>query len=453
MARDVIHQCYKPNPKATDLVTALRSSCSGIGIEPRLPLCTLPSEDIPKLLIDTQLLKFIHRNAVSNASKYGKKGGVVATNIHYQVEHKQLTLEIVNEPGPGHIKLLEMGEGASRKVFEAGTRLHKGMKEIPEEVNSLSSGDGAWIMQRCAETMEGVCSISFEIDRTVFRLKCPVSPVMKNKDVNARTFSLPLNTFGVGIDDSWIQRKQLVRIFANAGVPESKTRVIGKTIEDLNSTYDLISQFLDEDPSAKGLILVDDNLDYVDEFEARIVRSGSKMMAHILDQMPTSKRDRILVLVRSANDSAADLELYSQRTHGFFPKTANRKEDVLDSIEKAWEGRFGTQQPARPARQQFQDSEQSSSFGLKECLLEVVSSVDKLLEGRSSQDIPWPTLWSALHSLKGDIMICDDPQLNMAAKSISDMRGPEMPHDFDQQWATIRTTVVEGIQAMGNVEL
>ncbi|KAL7564297.1 hypothetical protein ACA910_014358 [Epithemia clementina (nom. ined.)] len=448
MARDVIHECYEANPKKADLVDVLRSSCSGIGIEPRFPLRVAPSEDLPKLLIDTQLMRFIHRNAVSNASKYGKPGGTISTNIHYQIRDEMLTLEVVNEPGPGHNKLLDMGEKASKVVFEAGTRLHTDGQDIDDSTNSLSAGDGAWIMQKCAKTMGGICTISFEIDRTVFRLKCPVTPVVEEKAPDVATFHLPLNSWALGIDDSWIQRKQLVRILSNAGIDESRMRVIGKSLEELDSTVDLISEFLHEDPSSRGLILVDENLDYSDDCGSRVIRSGSKMMEQILQKIPSGNRDRILVLVRSANDSTDDVALYTKRTHGFFPKTATRKDDIFDSLEPAWKNRFG--QPRPSIKDVTRDSQLANISPLQDDLREVVSSVDQLLQGRSCKDVPWPHLWSALHSLKGDIMITDQPQLKKASDAIGDMRGPEAPEDCDERWAAIRESIMEGIACMGD---
>ena len=66
---------------------------------PLFPIRTTPRQ-LPAVDIDPQLLRHIHRNAVSNAAKYGKKGGVVTTEI--TVKEHWLTLRVINEPGEGH---------------------------------------------------------------------------------------------------------------------------------------------------------------------------------------------------------------------------------------------------------------------------------------------------------------------------------------------------------------
>ena len=47
-------------------------------INERFPLTTHPSP-LPVVDIDQRLLCLVHRNALSNACKYGRHGGVVAT--------------------------------------------------------------------------------------------------------------------------------------------------------------------------------------------------------------------------------------------------------------------------------------------------------------------------------------------------------------------------------------
>jgi hypothetical protein len=58
-------------------------------------------------------------------------------------------------------------------------------------------------------------------------------------------------------------------------------------------------------------------------FEAdseQVVLSGSVVLKEILHNLPPEDEARVLVLVRSANDSAKDVERYVERTHGFFPR-------------------------------------------------------------------------------------------------------------------------------------
>ena len=39
-----------------------------------------------------------------------------------------------------------------------------------------SSGDGAWVMRKCALTLGGECFIDFQPERTIFALRCPATP-------------------------------------------------------------------------------------------------------------------------------------------------------------------------------------------------------------------------------------------------------------------------------------
>ena len=141
------------------------------------------------MVLDPQLLHCIHRNAVSNACKYGAPNGEVVTRLKLRLlsreesllpanddgsedatDRYELTLEVANEPGPRHSKLTTMEQKAVRdKVFSQGSRLH------PELVSSVSSGDGGWIMRKCAKTLGGDCDIHFNTHGTVFTMSCPTS--------------------------------------------------------------------------------------------------------------------------------------------------------------------------------------------------------------------------------------------------------------------------------------
>ena len=447
MARDVIHECYKPQPKETDIVAVLRSQCGGAGMEERFPLRLAPCGDVPKLMLDSQLLRSIHRNAVSNACKYGKPGGVVTTNVHYHQKDHLLRMDVVNEPGPGHDTLLEMGSEAGSAVFESGTRLHNDAN-LDETDKSLSSGDGAWIMQKCAKNMGGTCSIDFEIDRTVLRFCCKVEPCLNEpKQWDKEPFTIPSETLAFGIDDSWIQRKILVRIFSNCGIADERMTVLGRTLEELDSAGQLLSECLDENPSTKCLILVDENLDYADDGGAhRIIRSGSKMIEKILNGLPQQERGRVLTLVRSANDSVDDVAMYTHRTDGFCPKTVTRKEDVLEVLAPVWESRFGAQRATTIKRSNQSPSENESVD--RDDLRQIVYGVDALLKDKPFQEVPWPNLWSSLHSLKGDIMIIDDPVMKWATAEIGSMRGSTAPEDFEERWSEIRKNIMDAIDRM-----
>lgn len=100
MARDVIHEVYQPRLERVD-VKGLLTSCSyGLGCNERFPLQL--SESLPYMSLDPQLLRYIHRNALSNACKYGKAGGRVMTVVEHHESKRMIEMKVINEPGSGH---------------------------------------------------------------------------------------------------------------------------------------------------------------------------------------------------------------------------------------------------------------------------------------------------------------------------------------------------------------
>ena len=107
MARDVVHESYLPKLERVDIFDAIRTSGLSFSsaTSERFPIKSEPSDMVP-LSMDPQLLRYIHRNAVSNACKYGKKGGIVATRLRYDSDKKELQMKVTNEPGDGHSKII-----------------------------------------------------------------------------------------------------------------------------------------------------------------------------------------------------------------------------------------------------------------------------------------------------------------------------------------------------------
>ena len=68
-------------------------------------------------------------------------------------------------------------------------------------------------------------------------------------------------------------------------------------------------------------------------------------MKQILDHMPKEHLSRLLVLMRSANDSAVDIALYTKRTHGYFPKAIMQRERTREILAPLWLQRFPEDAP------------------------------------------------------------------------------------------------------------
>lgn len=360
-------------------------------------------------------------------AQYGKKDGIVLTEVRYSTRTKELELDVINSPGPKNDELVAMGYAASEKVFAARTRLHDGDKD------EISSGDGAWIMQKCANTLGGKCQIQFQKQRTVFSFRCTVDvyqlPWQRNE-----AFEVPSNTWGLAIDDSSIQRRLMKRILASIGVHPSKLLVMGESPEEADVFGSKVAEILRENPSDYVFALVDENMDYK---EQRI--SGSSLMQNVLLGLSEEESSRALVLIRSANDSAEDVALYKSRVHGFFPKTTMTKERSREIAAPLWRERFG----------QTDEGEDGSNDGMSTVTNDMITKAELMGSLMRAQKFideevdvsEWTLIWSYLHSLLGDLRVADDfEDAVRAAELINSMRGGEdgnIPKEFKQKWEEI----------------
>lgn len=350
MAREIVHESYKPKLERVLLKNVLGggSKLKDAEQRQRFPLHICP-KDTPALSMDPQLLKYIHRNAVSNAVKYGKQGGRVTTEVHYFEKKGEFELDVINEPGPWNEVLIAMGEEATNNVFAQGKRLKVHDNPNDDETdNNISSGDGAWIMQRCARTMGGGCTIRFDPHQTVFSFRCKVDPYTLPWAAN-EDFQVPAGTYGIAYDDSNIQRKLMKRIFSYAGVEEDRIIVKGKSATDIKKFDKLLKDILSKSKDSNILVLMDENLDYEQHGQSKRM-SGSKHAQIAYQKLSKKDQDRVFILVRSANDADSDIALYNQRTHGFFPKATIHKERVKELLGPAWLRRFPTRSMIKDER-------------------------------------------------------------------------------------------------------
>jgi signal transduction histidine kinase len=156
-AREIVYEEYTPRREKLNvpmLLASIRRRSS-----PRFPILVSPRH-FPSLLLDRQLLRHIYRNAVSNACKYGKRDGQVTTTVIYDAKEKTFRIEVTNEPGIGHELLAQLDESTIQTVFNPGTQLsvtHVVNDQEAEMIRNESSGNGAWIMKKCADALGGSC--------------------------------------------------------------------------------------------------------------------------------------------------------------------------------------------------------------------------------------------------------------------------------------------------------
>jgi len=464
MARDVIHEVYEPKLERVNVAnlihSTMKSTASAESMK-RFPVVTKPSP-LPEFALDPQLLKYIHRNAVSNACKYGKRGGVVMTEIEWHEATAMLQLKVINLPGDKHEEILALGNLAAEIIFSPTKRLpvHSGDRG---EVASHSAGDGAWIMYNCAKTLKGTCDVQFDTDRTTFTVTCPVRPfneVLATSSMNPLEFSLPINVYAIALDDSKIQRKLLARFFSFCKIPEDRIHILGGSCSEIQGFNDWAVNFIVEHPDDYFLCIVDENLDvHQDQIAERDgTISGSECVATIRRRILPDQERRVLALIRSANDSANDVAIYNSRAHGFLPKAPIKQGTVLEEIAPLWLSRF----PDFCAAPTFSrvPSEHLLPTCILDCgseaattardLIESLSSIRNLLSGSSHDDMKkeWPRIWEKLHILKGDLLTLsnvENKELIAIADMIESMKGETMTSDFIQNWEIIHSFIIAAL--------
>ena len=76
------------------------------------------------------------------------------------------------------------------------------------------------------------------------------------------------------------------------------------------------------------------------------IHSGSLIMKQVLENLPKDHISRLLILMRSANDSAVDIALYTSRTHGYFPKAIMQRDRTREILAPLWLKRFPDDAPS-----------------------------------------------------------------------------------------------------------
>jgi hypothetical protein len=234
--------------------------------------------------------------------------------------------------------------------------------------------------------MDGVCSIQFDEDLTVFTFKCPSEPLAPVEKADSSDFEIPPGTVAIGIDDSKIQRRLISRIFDLVGIEEQNKIIIGENPSDVFELEKIVLQILETRPDCKVLLFVDENLDYGGQGQEVVVMSGSRVTKDILTALSPEFERRMLAMVRSANDATSDLALYMARAHGFFPKAPLNKSRVRAILAPLWADRF---QPRREAGED--DVKMNDEF------LNMKRSADDCMRPRGAirDDDPCHTLESA----------------------------------------------------------
>ena len=460
MSREVIYEEYdvrKERIHVPGVLTSVRSHTNSYD-QARFPMHQ-EQNPFPTLSLDPRLLRCIYQSAMTNACVYGKANGDVKTNISYDEDKKRFRLEVINLPGENHKKLLAMDyDEVQARVFAPGTTL---VTQCDEDSFPISgnSGDGGWIMQKCAKTLKGKCELLFEKDRTVFSFVCPARAYAIDNESELLTANdltkLPENCWGVVIDDSGIQRKLMDRFLKLAGIEEERRIIVGKDAQEIYGFCERVVNLVESQPKDKFLVIADENLEVMEGVALIGTVSGSKCIQKILQSLKPSDVKRVLALVRSANDSAKDIETYEERAHGYIVKAPIDKNGVLNALKPMWFRRFPQPQRSTSSsalkRSDSSGSFESTGYNPFHDINEGVEVVDALFKGcdQSSLQKRWRSIQDRLRILRKDIMEAgpdgDDEKNDNKIDLVSTLRaldellsGDEIPEDAKSQWDELR---------------
>jgi hypothetical protein len=192
---------------------------------------------------------------------------------------------------------------------------------------------------------------------------------------------------------------------------------------------------LNSNPNDKFILIVDENLDIVDGGTRHETVSGSISVEKLLAQLDNSAKARILALIRSANDSDADINLYKRRAHGHLRKEPLQKTGNLELIKPWWMARFGSPM--------IDDSSASHSldFGVADDVKETLGVIQGL--AIIASDARWQSIREKLHGLKGDL------KATMSAGKIGGivtqldqlMNSDRLPANFKSKWLRIQREI------------
>lgn len=257
----------------------------------------------------------------------------------------------------------------------------------------------------------------------------------------------------IALDDSKIQRKLLARYFTYAGIPEDRVRILGGTTKEIQGFVDWAFDFIEEHDGDYFLFIIDENLDVHEDHIAREgTVSGSLCVSKLRQKLSPNQERRILTLIRSANDSADDVAIYSSRAHGHLPKAPIKPGKVLEELAPLWLARFP---PADDLNQVSSDHPKTTldfydSNELATAARDLIDSVASITRITSNENcgIRWAEIWEKLHVLKGDLLTLsneDNHDLSANIEIIDAMKGSAMPPDFAEKWQFVSSKIIAAL--------
>ena len=304
-------------------------------------------------------------------------------------------------------------------------------------------------MSKCARMLRGGCELRFHPDRTIFSFWCTAKTHASQEFQEPQLLALPEGTWGVAIDDSGIQRKLIGRYLKIAGIEQARRIVVGGTAEEIYGFSDMVVELVMSHPESKFLIIADENLDVLEGSIMHGSVSGSLCLQKILERLGGEHSSRVLALVRSANDSAKDTDLYKSRAHGYLVKAPLDKDGVLKAIQPWWFRRFSAAAPEDSncsigSISESKEMDDYDPFVDIKVALEVLNALS--MTAFSSLIKRWRSIQDRLHALKGDLKSTIPrgcPELRFIIQRIDTMRSGGCPDSLRSEWLLLHRDIVD----------
>jgi hypothetical protein len=165
----------------------------------------------------------------------------------------------------------------------------------------------------------------------------------RRREPVTKGFQLPENTWAIAVEDSAVQRKLLGRFLqTEGGVSKDRCVILGQTAKEIMDFIETTKELMQQHQPDHFLVIVDENLDIIEGNAVSHTISGSALAQKLRESLEDDSR--LLSLVRSANDSVKETQLYQSRAHGFLSKgPLGAGKTLLDEIKPWWKRRFQSQ--------------------------------------------------------------------------------------------------------------
>jgi len=244
----------------------------------------------------------------------------------------------------------------------------------------------------------------------------------------------------------------LAKFFEFLDIPTDHSTIIGDGTDEIKGFEDFVVNFMQNHENDYVLIIVDENLDVIDESSNHEYISGSQCVDNIRQRLPSKLERRMLVLVRSANDSKSDITIYNTRAHGFLPKAPIRRENVNELLAPLWLKRFPPAEFGDSAG--FDATDETMSIASEELACTPYDIAQKLIDieslfKKSIHLTDWRIIHDQLHELKGDLLTLNSDSSMISILGMINLMLLGQDHSLSlDRWHALRDRIYSVINSL-----